>query len=115
MKVKSKDILWTTYKDYKTKLSGKGYSKNFLSCNARATNDYKDKSVIAYCVNIFLNPMIKQFFNNKDVSVMEDNFALSEMLQFIWRSAIREGKEIHLYIPSQRMRNLLLNWLESDI
>jgi hypothetical protein len=115
MNVKSNQILWTTYKDYKSKISGNGYTKSFLSCNARATNEYKDRNVIAYCVNIFLNPMIKQFFNNKNVSVMEDNFALSEMLQFIWRSAIREEKEIFLYIPSLRMRNLLHDWLESDI
>ena len=42
----------------------------------------------------------------------EDLFALSEMLQFIWRSAIREGKDIHLYIPSSRMRGLLETWLD---
>ena len=46
------------------------------------------------------------------VSVDEDGFALSEMIQFIWRSAIRDGKEITLYVPSSRMRNLLLDWLE---
>lgn len=39
-KLSYKDILWTTFKDYKSKLSGKGYSKSFLPCNIRATNDY---------------------------------------------------------------------------
>jgi hypothetical protein len=115
MKAKSNTIIWSTYKDYKGKLSGKGYTKGFLSMNARATNEYKDRYVIAYCVNIFLNPMIKQFFNNKNVEVLEDYYALSEMLQFIWRSAIRENNPIYIYIPSLRMRNLLKMWLESSI
>lgn len=111
---KSNEILWTTFKDYKTKLSGKGYTKGFCSVNARATNEYKDRNNVAYCVNIFLNPMVKQFFTNKGVSVLEDYYALSEMLQFIWRSAIRENKPINIYIPSLRMRNLLINWLNDD-
>lgn len=114
VKAKSNEILWTTFKDFKPKLSGKGYTKGFCSVNARATNEYKDRTNIAYCVNIFLNPMVKQFFNNKGVTVMEDYFALSEMLQFIWRSAIRNNKPINIYIPSLRMRNLLINWLNDN-
>ena len=33
------------------------------------------------------------------------------MLQWIWRSAIRDGKPINAYIPSKRMRELLINWM----
>lgn len=36
------------------------------------------------------------------------------MVQFIWRSRIREGKEISLYIPSKRMRELLKEWLNDE-
>ena len=36
------------------------------------------------------------------------------MLQFIWRSAIRNGEEIWVYIPSIRMRNLLKQWIEEN-
>lgn len=53
--------------------------------------------------------------NNKDAissHVDEDAYALSEMLQWIWRSSIRDGKPINIYIPSKRMRTLLMNWLE---
>ena len=35
------------------------------------------------------------------------------MVQWIWRSAIRDGDEIYIYIPSKRMRTLLINWMES--
>ena len=33
------------------------------------------------------------------------------MLQWLWRSALRDGKHIILYIPSKRMRDLLKAWL----
>jgi hypothetical protein len=114
IKAKSDFIIWTTFKDYKIKLSGSGYTKSFLSCNSRATNEYKERDTLAYCINVFLNPMVKQFFNSKNVSVMEDRYALSEMIQWVWRSAIRENKPINIYIPSKRMRELLKDWLNSD-
>ena len=39
--------------------------------------------------------------------------ALSEMLQWVWRSAIRDDKPINLYIPSRRMRELLIDWINT--
>lgn len=106
--------LWTTFKDYKDVMKGKGYTKGFLSATARATNDYKDRHNVAYLINRFFNPYLKQFFLSKGIDVHEDRFALSEMLQFIWRSAIRQGEPINLYIPSKRMRVLLENWIEEN-
>ena len=107
----SKDNIWTTFKDYKNALSGKGYTRGFIPINMRATNAYKERTSLAYLVNIYLNPMIKGFFQDHDIAVDEDGYALSEMLQWIWRSAIRDGKEIYIYIPSRRMRELLQNWI----
>lgn len=107
----SKDNLWTTFKDYKAKLQGKGYTKGYLFLNARATNDYQTKTSVAYLANRYLNPLIKRFFEHHNVEVDEDGFALSEMLQFIWRSAIRNGEEIYVYVPSVRMRKLLKKWI----
>ena len=104
--------MWTCFKDFKTKCKGKGYIKGFVSCNARATNDYRHKKNLAYVVNIFNNPMILKFFRNKGVSVDENSFALSELIQWIFRSQLRDGKKINLYIPSSRMRNLLKQWLD---
>lgn len=112
IKGKSKINMWTTYKDYKNKLIGKGYTNGFVSLNCRATNDYIDKENLVYCANIFLNPIIKQFFIDKKVDVDEDIFALSELIQWVWRSRIRNNQSINIYIPSQRMRNLLINWLK---
>ena len=111
VKSSSSETMWTTFKDHKNYLSGKGYTKGFVSVNARATNEFRDKKNLVYCANIFLNPIIKQFFQTKDIKIYEEMYALSELVQWVWRSAIRDGKEINIYIPSSRMRNLLIEWL----
>ena len=58
-----------------------------------------------------MNPTIKNFFVCHGVDVDEENYALSELIQWIWRSRIRLGYDIDLYLPSERMRNLLILWL----
>ena len=110
-KVKSKDVIWTTFKDYQTKLKGKGYANSFIPCNSRATNEYMDSFVVVYPINIFVNPIVKQFFTNNGVEIDEDGYALSELIQFIYRSRIRQNQHIYCYIPSVRMRSLLYNYM----
>ena len=112
LKTKSEDIIWTTFKGYEKKIKGKGYTKGFIPLNLRASNRYKNRTSCAYLVNRYVNPVVKQFFEKNGINVDEDAYALSEMLQWIWRSAIRDGKPINIYIPSKRMRTLLMNWLE---
>lgn len=144
-KAKADDILWTCPKKYFADLKGAGYISIrrltqeekklpksemekiekqlscFLSCNAKATNAYKDRSVLGYAVNMYLNPSYKKYFERKskldgtELEVNEDLYALSCMLQWIWRSRIREGKPISIYIPSVRMRKLLQDWLDLKI
>lgn len=104
--------LWGSFNKMKEKLKGKGYSKCFLTFNTRATNDYCDRTTLAYLVNIFMNVPEKLFYLKNGIDVQEDQYALSTMIQWIWRSAIRRGEEIQLYLPSSRMRSLLLDWME---
>jgi hypothetical protein len=113
-KSKSSNNIWTTFKDYKNLISGKGYAKGYLASNMRATNNYRNRSVIAYLVNKYFNPFVKNFFMGQGIEVQEDDYAVSEMLQFLWRSAIRDGKRITIYIPSRRMRTLLINWINEQ-
>ena len=113
-KTKTGENLWTTFVDYKTLLSGKGYGRSFVPLNMRASNKYRDRISIAYPVNRYLNTGVKNFFIKHNIDVDEDGFATSEMLQFIWRSAIREGKEIWVYVPSYRMRDLLIDWIDKN-
>lgn len=114
--------LWTTFgacdegtsnpKDFRKQLSGKGYTRGFLACNARGTNEFKDRTTAAYLVNRFPDTGVHNFLYARGIEQDADQYALSEMLQWIWRTAIRDGKEIYLYIPSERMRNLLIQWMD---
>lgn len=114
VKANSDSNLWTTFKDYQKIMSGAGYARGFVPSNMRATNEYMDRDNVAYLVNKFFNPYIKQFFVINGIEVAEDAYAVSEMLQFIWRSAIRRGRPINLYIPSKRMRDLLVDWIKNQ-
>jgi hypothetical protein len=114
VKSKSEDNAWTTFKDYRSKLSGKGFAKGFLPNNLRATNDYIEKKSAAYTCNTFYHPIIRNYFADRGVTVYEDIYALSEMLQFLWRFQIRRHDPVNLYIPSERMRKLLKVWLNAN-
>lgn len=114
IKAKGETIIWTTFKSNQRHLSGLGYAKRFISCNTKATNDYKDCINLAYCCNRYISPDYTNYFFSFGVKLDEDLYALSELLQWIWRSAIREGGTINIYIPSSRMRNLLIKWLGDE-
>lgn len=115
LNAKAETIMWTTFKDYRSRLKGKGYSNQFLSYNCRSTNDYDDRFNLAYCVNVYLHPGITQFFKQRRINIDEDLYGLSEMIQWIWRSRIRKGESINIYIPSIRMRNLLNTWMKMNL
>lgn len=104
--------LWGTFNKGYTLIKGKGYTKSFLTFNAKATNRYRNRTVLVYIANVFMNVNEKIFYQSHGVDVDDDKYALSVMLQWIWRSAIRDGKEVWLYIPSRRMRDLLNDWLD---
>lgn len=105
--------LWGTYNGAFEKVRGKGYTKSFLTFNAKATNKYRDCCALVYISNIFMNAAERQFYQSHGIEVDQDIYALSIMVQWIWRSAIRDGKEVQLYIPSRRMREILERWIAS--
>ena len=70
-------------------------------------------SVTGDLVNFFMSPEIRQFVNHYDLIFDEDMCSLSALLQWMWRSQIRNGKPIDIYIPSERMRELLNNWIQN--
>lgn len=116
---KSNARLWTTYKDHKDMLiqSDGRFRHNFLPMNLRATNVYGGCTDVAYLVNLFPNPNLTKFFSDdeeSDLCIDKDQYAISSMLQFLWRSALRNNNPIQLYIPSSRMRNLLVDWINSN-
>ena len=107
----SSKLLWGSYKDQLPYLKGKGYTRAFLPFNEIATNAYKDRNRLAYAVNVFMNVGEVILYDSFGITVDQEKYALSIMVQWIWRSAIREGREVDLYLPSKRMRRILINWM----
>ena len=128
LKANPDSVMWTTYKKYEDKVYPKGYTRTrsdrsrttFVACNCRATEEYKDRYNLAYFVDRNLNPGLIRFFAQEGIYINRDEWALSEMIQWIFRSRIRDGgaedRSINIYIPSARMRRLLEEWLgESEV
>ena len=119
-RMSSADCMWAVYgetekKDYHTKrkISVKDYDSSCVAFNQKAENKYITRTCLAYLVNIFEHPIVKKWFESNGQVLNDYRFALSTMLQWIWRSAIRNGQEIYLYLPSSRMRKVLEDWLDS--
>jgi hypothetical protein len=115
--IESDGRLWTVVQGQNKRnvraLEGAGYVKRFLAVNARATNVYRNVKAVAYLANIFLMPPIKNYFQAQGVEMDQDSYATGEMIQWIFRSAIRDDQPIHAFIPSPRMNRLLGEWMES--
>jgi len=114
-KVSTEEVMWTTFKQFEKSLMPTGLKEHFVSVNARATNEFQHKSTCIYLANIYLNPITKNFFSKQGVEIKEDLYAVSELLQWIFRSRIRTGQSIDVFIPSKRMRTLLEKYLDNKI
>ena len=107
--------LWTCFKDDIKKMKNSYASaKSWLACSCRASNDYADRNVLVYPINRYINPFYQKFFSQRGIKIDMDKYALSELIQWLFRSAIRNGQPVSLYIPSQRMRTLLVRWLDGE-
>lgn len=106
------DRMCGTFKTHWGKIRTKGYWNSDSAFALRATNMYANKTVLAYPVNVYANAGIVRFYSSLGQEFDNDNYALSIMIQWIWRSAIRNGQPISLYLPSRRMRELLYKWMK---
>lgn len=112
-KAKAKDSLWTCFKSFEGALSGKGYASSFIPYNLRASNEYASRKYLAYCVNNFPRPWETKYYHEHGAEVDADMYALSILVQWVFRSAIRNNEEIWVYIPSARMRYIFCQWVEN--
>lgn len=116
------NVIWTTFKDYEERLVGRGYTQSsdayvedatspFASKNMRASNQYSNKNIVFYTVNVFAHPTITSYIEHIGQEIDEDAYALSECIQFVYRSAIRKSEPIILMFFSTRMKTLFEQWL----
>lgn len=111
---------WTTFKKYKHLLEGKGYTRAvkgvepFVPKNMRASNEYAEFTNCLYTVNVYPDLTLVHHLHQFGITVDKDGYALSEMIQFLFRGSIRQHKEMYILVLSNRMRNLLENYLLSN-
>ena len=86
----------------------------WVGCSAKATNEYREKSMLVHCYNRYPHLTLIAFMQDCGYPLDERQFALAEMLQWVWRSRIRDGKPIKLAILSKRMREIFKDWLYND-
>ena len=117
-------VMWTLPKKRAEKqrknsvvVSPRGYSakKCYVYCGCRATNKYEEKHTLIHGIYRHPNVTVKSYLQHYGYDVDIDNFALSEMIQWIWRSRIRNKESINLCILSRRMQILFEKWLYSDL
>lgn len=111
-KCPAKDRLWTTFKGFDSAVRGEFFRKGYVSWNLRATNEYINTTTLAFLVNIYANPALVSYMKKEGVEYDQDKYALSALVQWIWRSAVRVGGKVTLYLPSSRMRRLLNAWMD---
>ena len=124
--VRSDSFLFTTFNAYKNLLrsNGRHYPslRRFLPCNTKATNSYQNCTGVAYLCNRFFDVTCTKFLeqrakaeNNPELLFNNDNYALSELVQFVWRSHVRVREAcqpVYVWIPDRRMRTLLQDFQE---
>lgn len=109
-KAKAGDRLWTCFKEQSTTVANGKYMKQFLPFNYKATNDFIDVHHVAFMLDVYQNPNIQKLCVGRGIPFSNDHFAISTLIQFVFRSAVRNGEPIKLYLPSSRMRGLLERW-----
>ncbi len=142
VKAKPSDTMWTCPKGNRHNMAPKGFfqtrtlsdeektgkdtaavdaylEESNLMCWApsvmKATNKYANRHVLAYMLNFYANPEIVKYFKSMQADFDIGAYSLSCLIQWIWRSAIRNGEKISLYLPSKRMRSLLVDFLNGKI
>ena len=83
---------------------------NWVAKITRGTNDYAHCSHLIYLYDQHMNPYVARWLEDNS-RAFDDAYALTELIQWVWRSRVRKGQPITLYLPSPRMRRLMEEWL----
>ena len=86
---------------------------NWIANTTRGTNDFSHCSHLIYLYEQHINPAIAKWMKC-DTKEFNDAYALTELIQWVWRSRIRNGQPITLYLPSPRKSSLFIQWLSGS-
>lgn len=86
-----------------------------LPCNIKGTNEYQDRYIVGYLVDRHVRPMYQSFFAKHGINVDIKLYSLSELIQFIWRSNIRDENStqpVYVYIAGKYMYGLFTDFIK---
>lgn len=83
---------------------------SWIANTTRGTNDFIHCSHLVYLYDQNINPVVARWLGDSS-RAFNDAYALTELIQWVWRSRVRKGEPITLYLPSPRMRRLFVEWL----
>jgi len=120
------EVIWSTLKIAKEVIGGKRgktTEENFVSRSTKGTNQYDQASVGLYLNSIHMHPTIAGFYHASER--FKDGYALSEMLQWIFRMRCRrymtqgnaglEAIKCKVVVPCKRMRDLWERFINGDL
>jgi len=87
---------------------------NWIPNTTRGTNNYSHCSHAIYLYEQNVNPILLNWLNANNKQ-FKTEFALTEMIQWIWRTRIRNGEPVDVYMPSGRMREIIADWISEYI
>lgn len=90
-------------------------SAKWIANTTRGTNDHAHCSHMIYLYDQHMNPYVKRWLGLGWDRSADDRYALTELIQWIYRSRVRKGEPVTIFIPSKRMRDLLCGWLDTTI
>ena len=74
--------------EFVTSVKNKAVS-TYIPCNARASNAYSNKTVMVHAYNRYPLLSVSKYLDAHNVVYSSEVFALNELLQWLWRSTIR--------------------------
>tara|TARA_B100000683_G_C12361340_1_gene503167 strand:- start:354 stop:701 length:348 start_codon:yes stop_codon:yes gene_type:complete len=110
------DIAWIeAAKDNKTKAGVLAKNSCLLQATwvantTRGTNKYAYCSHLIYLYDQHPNEYLTRWLEDGS-NKFADRYALTELIQWVWRSRIRNGEPITLFPPCPRMKKLFVEWL----
>ncbi|WP_299884892.1 hypothetical protein [uncultured Ruegeria sp.] len=84
----------------------------WVANQTRGINDYINCSHAFYLYDQHPNPVLCSYLQ-KDADKWGEQYALTELVQWLYRSRVRVGEPVTVYVPSDRMRRILTDWLNS--
>ncbi len=115
--VNKRQYIWTCYKEYLPYVTDTHLAKKcFIPCNMKATNNYNDCCIVGYLIKRFLDVDIQNFIKQNHAKIRPldlDSFSLSELIQFIWRTNVRNEEStatVYVFIGNKYLHDIFYTW-----